>query len=71
MSGIKCSRRLGNGIVSSIGKRVSVKSAGVPPWNEQLAEFGTRLLRELPYHAEEVAGGLVLLLAFSILAASL
>jgi len=48
-----------------------VKSAGVPPWNEQLAEFGATLWRELPYHAEEVAGALVLLLAFSILAASL
>ncbi len=56
--------------MSAIGKPASAKSAGVPPWNEQLAEFGTRLWRELPYHAEEVAGGLILLLAFTIIASS-
>lgn len=62
---------MGIDALSSIGKPASAKSGGVPPWNEQLAEFGAHLWRELPYHTEEVAGALVLLLAFSVLAASL
>ena len=57
--------------VSSIGKTGAAKSAGVPPWNEQLAIFGSELWRDLPNRADELLAVLVLLLAVGVLFAGL
>jgi len=60
-----------DGVLSSIGKSGEAKLAGVPPWQEQLAQAGTALWRDLPNHADEMLAALVLLLAFGVLAAAL
>lgn len=61
----------GNSRLSSVGKTNRIKTGGVPPWNEQLAEFGVTLWRDLPNRTEEVLAALVLLLAFSVFVATL
>ena len=57
--------------MSSIGKSDEAKLAGVPGWQEQLAEAGTTLWRDLPNHAEELMAAMVLLLAVSVIFAAL
>jgi hypothetical protein len=57
--------------LSSIGKSNAAKVAGVPPWTEQMAEFGAGLWRNAPDHADELLAALVLLLAVGVLFAGL
>jgi hypothetical protein len=57
--------------LNSTAKPVPAKPVGVPPWTEQLAEFGSALWQDLPNHADELLAAMVLLLAFSVFAATL
>ena len=57
--------------LSAIGKSGVAKTAGVPPWTEQMAEFGADIWRNLPDHADELLAALVLLLAAGVLFATL
>ncbi|HEX3755760.1 MAG TPA: hypothetical protein VHV26_11870 [Rhizomicrobium sp.] len=52
-------------------KQASAKVIGVPPWQEQLAEFGAQLWRDRANYFDEMLAAAVLLLAFGVLAAAL
>jgi hypothetical protein len=57
--------------VQSHAKQAPAKLIGVPPWQEQLAEFGTELWRNRADYFEEALAAAVLLLAFGVFAAAL